>query len=153
MCTAVLIGWDLATPPPAFGLVYEGGIGQQRRHLFGTPLVGPLYQLLLWSADAWEEKICCSFSVSSFLHGQALGPYLPSTLVHSTAILARFVLFTVLKNICIHAETSVGDSNSFSAYPGEVFCWMRIRIWVEAHPRSRILSSKLTTKVLNDCSY
>ncbi len=31
MCTAVLIGWDPATPySPAFGLVYESTIGQQR---------------------------------------------------------------------------------------------------------------------------
>jgi hypothetical protein len=30
--TAVLIGWDPATPaiPPAFGLIYEGAIGQPR---------------------------------------------------------------------------------------------------------------------------
>ncbi len=30
-CTAVLIGRDPATPPPpAFGLIYEGSIGQPR---------------------------------------------------------------------------------------------------------------------------
>ncbi len=30
-CTAVHIGWDLATPPPPiFGLIYEGAIGQPR---------------------------------------------------------------------------------------------------------------------------
>ncbi len=29
LCTAVLIGWDLAIPPSrAFGLIYEGAIGQ-----------------------------------------------------------------------------------------------------------------------------
>jgi hypothetical protein len=28
LCTAVLIGWGPATPPPAFGLIYEGSIGQ-----------------------------------------------------------------------------------------------------------------------------
>jgi hypothetical protein len=41
MCTAVLIGRDLATspPPPALGLIYEGAIlvSQDRRHLFVTP--------------------------------------------------------------------------------------------------------------------
>ncbi len=31
MCTAVLIGWDPLPPPPAFGLVYEGAIGQPRK--------------------------------------------------------------------------------------------------------------------------
>ncbi len=31
MCTAVLIDWDPATPPPpAFGLIYKGAIGQSR---------------------------------------------------------------------------------------------------------------------------
>ncbi len=32
LCTAVLIGWDPATPPPppSFGLIYEGAIGQPR---------------------------------------------------------------------------------------------------------------------------
>jgi hypothetical protein len=32
LCTAVLIGWDPATPPLplAFGLIYEGAIGQPR---------------------------------------------------------------------------------------------------------------------------
>jgi hypothetical protein len=36
--TAILIGSDPATPPPAFGLIYDGGIGysQDRRHLFVT---------------------------------------------------------------------------------------------------------------------
>jgi hypothetical protein len=29
-CTAVLIGWDPVRPPPAWGLVYESAIGQQR---------------------------------------------------------------------------------------------------------------------------
>ncbi len=36
LCTAVLIGRDPANPPPPpiFGLIYEGAIGQQdRRHL------------------------------------------------------------------------------------------------------------------------
>jgi hypothetical protein len=28
--TAVLIGLDPAPPPPAFGLIYEGAIGQPR---------------------------------------------------------------------------------------------------------------------------
>ncbi len=31
LCTAVLIGWEKATPPsPAFGLIYEGAIGLPR---------------------------------------------------------------------------------------------------------------------------
>jgi hypothetical protein len=31
MCTAVLIGWNPAIPPPpVFGLIYEGTIGQPR---------------------------------------------------------------------------------------------------------------------------
>ncbi len=31
LCTAALIGWDPANPPlPAFGLIYEGAIGQPR---------------------------------------------------------------------------------------------------------------------------
>jgi hypothetical protein len=30
LCTAVLIGWDSPTPPPAFGLIYEASIGQPR---------------------------------------------------------------------------------------------------------------------------
>jgi hypothetical protein len=31
LCTALLICWDLATPSlPAFGLIYEGVIGQPR---------------------------------------------------------------------------------------------------------------------------
>ncbi len=32
LCTTVLIGYDLATPPPppAFGLIYEVAIGRQR---------------------------------------------------------------------------------------------------------------------------
>jgi hypothetical protein len=31
LCTPVLIGWDPVTPyPPAFGLIYEGAIGQPR---------------------------------------------------------------------------------------------------------------------------
>ncbi len=35
---AVLVGWDPATPPPAFRIIYEGAIGQlDRRHLFGAP--------------------------------------------------------------------------------------------------------------------
>ncbi len=29
--SSVLIGWDLATSPPAFGLIYEGAIGQPRQ--------------------------------------------------------------------------------------------------------------------------
>jgi hypothetical protein len=41
LCTALLIGWDLTSPPLplAFGLIYEGAIGQPRycrRHLFFT---------------------------------------------------------------------------------------------------------------------
>ncbi len=40
-CTAVLIGWDPATPPPppALDSYYEGAIGQQRQT---TPLCNPL---------------------------------------------------------------------------------------------------------------
>jgi len=30
LCTAVLIGWGPRNPPPAFGLIYEGAIGQPR---------------------------------------------------------------------------------------------------------------------------
>jgi hypothetical protein len=30
VCTAVLIGGDLASSPSAFGLIYEGAIGQPR---------------------------------------------------------------------------------------------------------------------------
>ncbi len=41
LCTAVLTGWDPATPlPPALGLIYEGAIGQPRycrRRLFVIP--------------------------------------------------------------------------------------------------------------------
>jgi hypothetical protein len=50
-CTAVLIGWDPATPPPlspTFELIYEGAIGQDRRHLFETPWL-PLTNLALCS--------------------------------------------------------------------------------------------------------
>ncbi len=44
MCTAVLIGFDPATPqnPPAFGLVYEVAIGQQRQT---TSLYNPLAKI------------------------------------------------------------------------------------------------------------
>ncbi len=42
MCTAVLIGWDPATlpPPPTFGLMNEGAIGQPRKT---TSLCDPLH--------------------------------------------------------------------------------------------------------------
>ncbi len=30
MCTAVLIGEDPTTPPPPFGFIYKGAIGQPR---------------------------------------------------------------------------------------------------------------------------
>ncbi len=31
LCTAVPVGWDPVTPPPpAFGFIYEGAIGQPR---------------------------------------------------------------------------------------------------------------------------
>jgi hypothetical protein len=38
LCTAVLIGWDPATPPsPAFGLMRVLLVSQDKRHLFVTP--------------------------------------------------------------------------------------------------------------------
>ncbi len=40
LCTAVLIGSDNATPPPAFGLIYGGANGQPRQT---TSLCDPLY--------------------------------------------------------------------------------------------------------------
>ncbi len=53
MCTAVLIGGDPATPPPsppAFGLIYEGAIGQPR-------WTTSLCDLLHWTLTSkWKNK-------------------------------------------------------------------------------------------------
>ncbi len=48
LCTAILIGWDPAVPPllPAFGLIYEGAIGQ-------SSVCDPL--LLLFAGAGGEE--------------------------------------------------------------------------------------------------
>jgi hypothetical protein len=59
MCTAVLIG-DPATPPtptPAFGLIYEGAVGQPRwRHIFVTPL-GGIKTSSVWAANSIHVRI------------------------------------------------------------------------------------------------
>ncbi len=39
MCPAAIIGWHFTTPPPSFGLIYEGAIGQPR---WTTSLCDPL---------------------------------------------------------------------------------------------------------------
>jgi hypothetical protein len=73
MCTAVLIGWDPASPPSELGLLYEGegAIGQLR---WTTSLCNPLHRLFyaLQMKGRWESNINIWFP---FMHSQKWNLY------------------------------------------------------------------------------
>ncbi len=57
MCTAVLIGWDLATPPPPHSpRITRGAIGQQR---WTTSPLNPLAEII--HSFLWLQEKCTAF--------------------------------------------------------------------------------------------
>jgi hypothetical protein len=69
ICTAVLIGLDPATPPPAFGLMYEGDIGQPR---WTTSLCDPLVRP--FCSPMRQTWLPCNFVISISI-GSSTAPH------------------------------------------------------------------------------
>jgi hypothetical protein len=67
LCTAVLIGWGPATSPnsPAFGLIYEGAIGQPR---WKTSLCNPLVFIFTTKLKPYSTSSNCLEIVNSQIY-------------------------------------------------------------------------------------
>ncbi len=66
MCTAVLIGWDPAPPPPHLGSYTRAlyiWVSQDRRHLFVTPALDAWLWTLSWNNSAALFQ-CCYITVN-----------------------------------------------------------------------------------------
>jgi hypothetical protein len=67
-CTALLMSWYPATPLPAFGLTYEGAIGQPSLVF----LAGRMLELR-WTSDSPFPCLLLSFCISHYRWANAIG--------------------------------------------------------------------------------